>query len=293
MPKLRMNEYKRIAVVGKGAVGRAIINGLTNEHGCRTKVYDSSNIETAYENYFDLVIYAGVKASKIMADSSPGQDLRHCKRAYDTLCKIKADRKILISTIDASDMFSNRSDYGKNRRTIERLILENAHHSNVQILRLPALYGSTVYKNSWCDAISGADNVQLTGMTASNVKQAKDARPECHFNILSTIRRDSMYAWYNLDDILSTLDNVLRSDAQLVQAVSYDSEHPNGFVIEHDELMRELGYAGVETLPIGANYVNYCNALTDDAARLMFERTDKSLFDPSWKEKFENDYNSL
>lgn len=287
MPKTLIDKYKRIAVVGKGAVGQAIINGLTDEFGCRARIYDSSNIETAYEDYFDLVIYAGIKASKIIADSSPGQDLRHCKRAYDTLCKIKADRKILISTIDASDTFRSRSDYGKNRRNIERLILENAHHSNVQILRLPALYGSTVYKNSWYDAISGADEVQLTGMTAKNVKQAKDARPECHFNILSTIRRDSMFAWYNLDDILLTIDNVLQSDAQLVQAVSYDSERPNGFVIEHDELMRELGYSNVETLPIGANYVNYCNALTDDSARLMFERTDKSLFDSSWKEKFE------
>lgn len=286
MSKLRMNEYKRIAVVGKGAVGQAIINGLTDEYGCIARVYDSSNIETAYEYYFDLVIYAGVKASKIAADSRPDQDLRHCKRAYDTLCKIKADRKILISTIDASDVFRSRSDYGKNRRNIERLILENTHNSNVQILRLPALYGSTVYKNSWYDAISGADDVQLTGMTAKNVKQAKDARPECHFNILSTVRRDSMFAWYNLDDILSTIDNVLKSDSQLVQAVSYDSEYPNGFVIEHDDLMRKLGYAGVETLPSGANYVNYCNALTDDSARLMFERTDKSLFDSSWKEKF-------
>ena len=287
MPKTLIDQYKRIAVVGKGAVGQAIINGLTDEFGCRARVYDSSNIETAYEDYFDLVIYAGIKASKIMADSRPGQDLRHCKRAYDTLCKIKADRKILISTIDASDAFRSRSDYGKNRRNIECLILENAHHSNVQILRLPALYGSTVYKNSWYDAISGADDVQLTGMTAKNVKQAKDARPECHFNILSTIRRDSMFAWYNLDDILLTIDNVLKSDAQLVQAVSYDSEYPNGYVIEHDDLMRKLGYAGVETLQIGANYVNYCNALIDDKARLMFERTDKSLFDPAWKEKFE------
>ena len=287
MPKTLIDQYKRIAVVGKGAVGQAIINDLTDEFGCRARVYDSYNIETAYEDYFDLVIYAGIKASKIMADSRPGQDLRHCKRAYDTLCKIKADRKILISTIDASDAFRSRSDYGKNRRNIERLILENAHHSNVQILRLPALYGSTVYKNSWYDAISGADDVQLTGMTAKNVKQAKDARPECHFNILSTIRRDSMFAWYNLDDILLTIDNVLKSDAQLVQAVSYDSEYPNGYVIEHDDLMRKLGYAGVETLTIGANYVNYCNALTDDKARLMFERTDKSLFDPAWKEKFE------
>lgn len=286
MPKTLIDKYKRIAVVGKGAVGQAIINGLTDEFGCRARIYDSSNIETAYEDYFDLVIYAGIKASKIMADSRPVQDLRHCKRAYDTLCKIKADRKILISTIDASDAFRSRSDYGKNRRNIERLILENTHNSNVQILRLPALYGSTVYKNSWYDAISGADDAQLTGMTAKNVKQAKDARPECHFNILSTIRRDSMFAWYNLDDILSTIDNVLKSDSQLVQAVSYDSEYPNGFVIEHDDLMRKLGYAGVETLPIGANYVNYCNALTDDSARLMFERTDKSLFDSSWKEKF-------
>lgn len=286
MSKTLIDKYKRIAVVGKGAVGQAIINGLTGEFGCRARIYDSSNIETAYEDYFDLVIYAGIKASKIMADSKPGQDLRHCKRAYDTLCKIKADRKILISTIDASDAFRSRSDYGKNRRNIERLILENAHHSNVQILRLPALYGSTVYKNSWYDAISGADDVQLTGMTAKNVKQAKDARPECHFNILSTIRRDSMFAWYNLDDILLTIDNVLKSDAQLVQAVSYDSEYPNGYVIEHDDLMRKLGYAGVETLPIGANYVNYCNALTEDTARLMFERTGKSLFDSSWKENF-------
>lgn len=279
-----IHKFNRIAVIGKGAVGQAIINGLTDELGCRARVYDSSNIETAYDEYFDLVIYAGVKASKIEADKHPSNDLLHCKRAYDILSKIRSDRKILISTIDASDMFGSRSEYGNNRRAIETLIMNSESHKNTQILRLPALYGSTVYKNAWHDAVTGADDVKLTGSTADNIERARKARPEAHFNILSTIRRDSIFAWYNLDDIIETLGQVLQIPDKLVQVVSYDDFNPNGIVAEHGDLMRAFGYSDVETLAAGANYLNYYKALLDSAARLLFERTDKSLFDPAWKE---------
>ena len=280
-----IDRYDRIAVVGKGAVGRAIINGLTNEYGCKAKTYDSSNIETAYEDEFDLVIYAGVKASKIEAERSGIKDLLHCKRAYDTFSKIRAGRKLLISTIDASDSFGSQTDYGKNRRVIEELILASPEHSNTQILRLPALYGSTVYKNSWHDAISDADSIALTGSTADNVKRSKEARPECHFNILSTVRRDSVFAWHNLDDIITTIEHVLDVPDKLVQVVSYDDDYPNGMVVNQDDIMRAFGYADVETLSAGARFSNYYNALTDSKARLMFERTNKSLLDPSWKKE--------
>ena len=279
-----IHKFNRIAVIGKGAVGQAIINGLTDEFGCRARVYDSSNIETAYDEYFDLVIYAGVKASKIEADKHPSNDLLHCKRAYDILSKIRSDRKILISTIDASDMFGSRSEYGNNRREIEKLIMNSESHKNTQILRLPALYGSTVYKNAWHDAVTGADDVKLTGSTADNIERARKARPDAHFNILSTIRRDSIFAWYNLDDIIETLGQVLQIQDKLVQVVSYDDFNPNGIVAEHGALMRAFGYSDVETLAAGANYINYCEALLDSSARLLFERTDKSLFDPAWKE---------
>lgn len=279
-----IHKFNRIAVIGKGAVGQAIINGLTDEFGCRARVYDSSNIETAYEEYFDLVIYAGVKASKIEADKNPSNDLLHCKRAYDILSKIRSDRKILISTIDASDMFGSRSEYGNNRREIEKLIMNSESHKNTQILRLPALYGSTVYKNAWHDAVTGADDVKLKGSTADNIERARKARPEAHFNILSTIRRDSIFAWYNLDDIIETLGQVLQILDKLVQVVSYDDFNPNGIVAEHGDLMRAFGYSDVETLAAGASYINYYKALLDSAARLLFERTDKSLFDLAWKE---------
>lgn len=279
-----IHKFNRIAVIGKGAVGQAIINGLTDEFGCRARVYDSSNIETAYDEYFDLVIYAGVKASKIEADKHPSNDLLHCKRAYDILSKIRSDRKILISTIDASDMFGSRSEYGNNRREIEKLIMNSESHKNTQILRLPALYGSTVYKNAWHDAVTGADDVKLTGSTADNIERARKARPESHFNILSTIRRDSIFAWYNLDDIIETIGQVLQIPDKLVQVVSYDDFNPNGIVVSHDDLMRAFGYSDVETLAAGTNYLNYYKALLDSANRLLFERTDKSLFDQTWKE---------
>lgn len=279
-----IHKFNLIAVIGKGAVGQAIINGLTDELGCRARVYDSSNIETAYEEYFDLVIYAGVKASKIEADKNPSNDLLHCKRAYDILSKIRSDRKILISTIDASDKFSHQSEYGKNRRVLEELVMNSDQHANTQILRLPALYGSTVYKNAWHDAVTGADDVKLVGSTADNIEQARNARPEARFNILSTIRRDSIFAWYNLDDIIETIGQVLQIPDKLVQVVSYDDFNPNGIVVSHDDLMRAFGYSDVETLAAGTNYLNYYKALLDSANRLLFERTDKSLFDQTWKE---------
>lgn len=279
-----IRKFNLIAVIGKGAVGQAIINGLTDELGCRARVYDSSNIETAYEEYFDLVIYAGVKASKIEADKNPSNDLLHCKRAYDILSKIRSDRKILISTIDASDKFSHQSEYGKNRRVLEELVMNSDQHANTQILRLPALYGSTVYKNAWHDAVTGADDVKLVGSTADNIERARNARPEARFNILSTIRRDSIFAWYNLDDIIETIGQVLQIPDKLVQVVSYDDFNPNGIVVSHDDLMRAFGYSDVETLAAGTNYLNYYKALLDSANRLLFERTDKSLFDQTWKE---------
>ena len=279
-----IHKFNLIAVIGKGAVGQAIINGLTDELGCRARVYDSSNIETAYEEYFDLVIYAGVKASKIEADKNPSNDLLHCKRAYDILSKIRSDRKILISTIDASDKFSHQSEYGKNRRVLEELVMNSDQHANTQILRLPALYGSTVYKNAWHDAVTGADDVKLVGSTADNIERARNARPEARFNILSTIRRDSIFAWYNLDDIIETIGQVLQIPDKLVQVVSYDDFNPNGIVVSHDDLMRAFGYSDVETLAAGTNYLNYYKALLDSANRLLFERTDKSLFDQTWKE---------
>lgn len=279
-----IHKFNLIAVIGKGAVGQAIIDGLTDELGCRARVYDSSNIETAYEEYFDLVIYAGVKASKIEADKNPSNDLLHCKRAYDILSKIRSDRKILISTIDASDKFSHQSEYGKNRRVLEELVMNSDQHANTQILRLPALYGSTVYKNAWHDAVTGADDVKLVGSTADNIERARNARPEARFNILSTIRRDSIFAWYNLDDIIETIGQVLQIPDKLVQVVSYDDFNPNGIVVSHDDLMRAFGYSDVETLAADTNYLNYYKALLDSANRLLFERTDKSLFDQTWKE---------
>lgn len=137
----------RIALVGKGAVGKSIYDAL--HQSCESiDVFDSSNIQDAFEQQYDLLIYAGVPGVKYVANANPSRDLEAMYVARDNISSIKATRKILISTIDAAFPFEHHSAtaYGNNRRFLETLLIEHC-----QILRLPSLFGKHVCKNSWYD----------------------------------------------------------------------------------------------------------------------------------------------
>ena len=62
--------------------------------------YNSKNIEEAYGTAPDLLIYAGLRAEKYLANNAPDKDMELILQAEENITKINPKRLVLISTID-------------------------------------------------------------------------------------------------------------------------------------------------------------------------------------------------
>lgn len=276
-PEQKISDLK-IAIVGRGAVGSTISKMLSSE-SIPHDSYNSSNIEEAFDKHYDLMIYAGVNASKYIADSDPFNDKLHCLRAFEIFRDFDAEYKILISTIDASDEFEHRTNYGLNRRMLEKMVLEECDSLRSSIIRLPALYGTNVKKNTWYDCLRGAENVELNedfkNKTMIEVGSSYDHKKH---NILSFVSKSAVFCWYDLDTILSSIWRSMNTKDRLIQVVSYDDAHKNGLVVTHEEILDQFGYDEIEELKCSSKR-DYRSALTDENCRLMFEKSKNSMFD--------------
>ena len=119
-------------------------------------VYNSKNIEDAYGTCPDLLIYAGLRAEKYLANNAPDKDFELIVRAEENIKKINPRKLVLISTID---VFKNPIDvdensvidteglqaYGYNRYQLECWVREN--YPDALIIRLPGLFGKNIKKN--------------------------------------------------------------------------------------------------------------------------------------------------
>ena len=274
LARLFSKRYEKIAIVGKGAVGSAIMKSL-DDLEIKYDSYDSSNIEDIFKDCYNLLIYSGVNASKYYADRNSIEDRLHCLRAYD------------IFKIDASSAFDQPSAYGVNRAMLESKILKDKElFSKSKILRLPALYGSTVRKNAWYDSIRGAESIHLNEDLIRKIdlecKNLRSSSDRSNYNILSFVNPQSDFAWYHLDTILKTIARVTESDESLYQVVSYDDVYKSGILLTHRELTEKFGYE-VDFIS-DSKILEYHKALFDREVYLMFEKSSKSIFDNSWKE---------
>jgi len=121
-----------------------------------------SNIITMFDKEFDLVVCCGLPAEKWKANKFPEEDHANTMQLIDGLKKIKANKFILISTVDVyenpfncdEDSLFNfaKTAYGKNRHILE-LFVEN-NFANHQIIRLPGLFGNGLKKNIIFDLIN-------------------------------------------------------------------------------------------------------------------------------------------
>ena len=125
--------------------------------------YNSKNIKDIQYKEFDLVICAGVRAQKWLANQYPEQDLKEIDSLIENLKTIKAKKFVLVSTIDIYKIPINVNEntrietdnlhaYGKNRYYLEKWVMEN--FDDYLILRLPALFGQGLKKNFIYDLIT-------------------------------------------------------------------------------------------------------------------------------------------
>ena len=116
------------ALVGyTGFVGSNIYDSAGNEIEA---VYNSKNINEAYGTNPDLLIYAGLRAEKYLANNAPQKDKELILQAEENIAKINPQKLVLISTIDVFKIpkdvdessivdTENLNAYGYNRYQLE------------------------------------------------------------------------------------------------------------------------------------------------------------------------------
>ncbi len=146
-----------LLVGSTGFVGQ----NLASSHSFTTAVH-STNIEEAFTDTYDLAVYAGVPGTKFLANLSPQDDRLVIERSKENLRCIKADRLVLISTVDVYGKLKGLCEtdiptsegldtYGCHRLHLEQWTRE--HYPDALIVRLPAIYGKGLKKNFVYDLI--------------------------------------------------------------------------------------------------------------------------------------------
>lgn len=126
-------------------------------------LYNSKNIDTAFDTQPDLLVYSAVPAAMFIANSNPDKDFALIENAIENIKKINAKRVVLISSVAVYDTTfdvnenhiistDNLLPYGKNRLFLENWVRDNCKDSLV--VRLPAIYGKNLKKNFIYDFIN-------------------------------------------------------------------------------------------------------------------------------------------
>ena len=132
------------------------------KHGDFENVYNSKNILDAYDTQPDLLVYAGVRAEKFLANQNKEADFQQIKIAFNNIKKINPRKLVLISTVDVyknpnnvdehSEIeLENLHPYGYNRFLLEKMVREE--YPDSLIIRLPGLFGDNLKKNFIYDLI--------------------------------------------------------------------------------------------------------------------------------------------
>lgn len=125
--------------------------------------YNTKNIEEAYGTEPDILIYAGVRAEKYLANSAPEKDRENIRRAEENIARINPKNLVLISTIDVFKMPRDVDEnsavdteelhaYGYHRYLLETWVREN--YKDALVVRLPGLFGRNIKKNFIYDCIN-------------------------------------------------------------------------------------------------------------------------------------------
>ncbi len=124
--------------------------------------YNSKNIGEAWGTEPDLLVYAGVRAEKYLANHDPEKDLENIRQAERNIERIRPCRLVLISTVDVLKHPAGADEtseidteglhpYGLHRYFLEQWVRE--YRPDALVVRLPGLFGKNLKKNFIYDLI--------------------------------------------------------------------------------------------------------------------------------------------
>ncbi len=166
-------------------------------------LFNSRNIQEIEARHYDLLVCSGVSGTKWLANLHPAQDKESIDKLMGHLRKVRADRVILISTVDVYGKPSQvdedsvvdaecQTSYGRHRHQFETTICE--HFPNVTIIRLPAIYGWGLKKNALYDLM--------------------------HDHEIEKINAHAVYQFYSLDRLWHDIEICLAHGLSLVNVAT-------------------------------------------------------------------------
>ena len=167
----------------KALVGRTgFVGSNLWASGAFSRGWSSKDIQNAYGLKPDLLVYAGVRAEKYLANRDVEADWKQVHTAIDNIHAIAPKQLVLISTIDVYPQPQNVDEdtiifvddlqpYGRNRYRLEQMIRQDYEDS--LIVRLPALYGRNIKKNFIYDMITIIPHMLNEAKYQELVKQDK------------------------------------------------------------------------------------------------------------------------
>ena len=216
-----------------------------------TAAYNSKNIADAYGTSPDLLIYAGLRAEKYLANNAPEKDMELIKQAEENILLINPKKLVLISTVDVYKNPDKADEntpvdteglaaYGYNRYQLELWVREN--YPDALIIRLPGLFGINIKKNFIYDYINVIPfmlkaekfdelsakepklkefySLQDNGFYKVNVTDGdkamlKDIFRGIGFSALNFTDSRSVYQFYDLSRLWDDIQTALKNDIRL------------------------------------------------------------------------------
>lgn len=215
-------------------------------------VYNSKNIEEAFGTEPDLLVYAGLRAEKYLANNAPEKDMELIYQAEKNISKIKPKKLVLISTIDVFKIPKGVDEattidtidlhpYGYDRYQLEVWVRKN--YPDALIIRLPGLFGKNIKKNFIYDYINVIpfmlkenkmeelcerdmeikkyyicqDNgfYKLENITGEERKLLKEKFKKLGFSALNFTDSRAKYQFYNLGRLWDDIQVALDNDIKL------------------------------------------------------------------------------
>lgn len=211
-------------------------------------VYNSKNIEEAFGTKPDLLVYAGLRAEKYLANHAPKKDMESILQAEENIEKIDPKKLVLISTIDVFKIprevdensvidTKNMHAYGYNRYQMELWCRKK--YPDALIIRLPGLFGKNIKKNFIYDYINiipymlkaekleelaAKDSelkryylLQENGFYKLNVPEEdradlKERFKRLEFSALNFTDSRSVYQFYNLGRLWADIQAAIKED---------------------------------------------------------------------------------
>lgn len=190
---------KRALIGHTGFVGGTLLAAERFTHG-----FNRSNIEAMRGARFDEVVCAGLPSVKWRANAEPEPDRAAIAALLAVLETVRADRFVLISTIDVYPDPSQPLDetaalagetndaYGRHRLEVEQFV--TARFPDHAVVRLPALFGDRLKKNALFDLL--------------------------HDNMLERINPAATTQWYPTRRLHADLVRVVGTGLRLVNLVT-------------------------------------------------------------------------